>query len=343
MKKLNVILIFLLLFCFNYSFAQSNYFISNRINLEGDSGWDYLFMDESSGKLFVSHGIQVQIVDVMQKKVIGTISELKGVHGVAIATEFNKGFITNGRDTSVTIFDLNNYTTISKVTVTGANPDALIYDSFSKKVFVFNGRSSNATVIDANKNTVVETIPLDGKPEFCVSDGKGKVFVNIEDKNEISVINSSTLKVEKSWPILPGEEPSGLAIDNTNHRLFTVCGNKILVVVDADNGNIITTLPIGDGVDGVAFDPVLNRIYSSNGEGTVTIIQEENENSFKVIETATTQKGARTIAVDIKTHHIYLPCAEYGETPEKTNDNPHPRPPIKPGTFMIIDLSSREF
>jgi len=338
MKKLNVIFIILLLFGFSQIHSQSNYLISSKISLEGDGGWDYLTVDEESGRLFVSHGTVVQVVDLRQDKLIGTIKDLKGVHGIVIATEFNKGFITNGRDTSVTVFDLNDYSVIARITVTGANPDAILYDAFSKKVFVFNGRSSNATVLDAGTNKVLETIPLDGKPEFCVSDGKGKVYVNIEDKSEISMINSFTMKVEKTWSISPGEEPSGLAIDKSNSRLFSVCGNKLLVVTDAENGKIITTLPIGDGVDGVAFDPVLNRIYSSNGEGNMTVIQEENANSFNVLETVSTQRGARTIAVDSKSNLVYLPCAEFGETPEKTSENPHPRPPIKPGTFTILEV-----
>ena len=338
MKTLKIIFCFLLLVYSANSFSQSEYKIANRYNLEGNGGWDYLTMDESTGKLYISHGTVVQVLDVNSGKVIGKISDLKGVHGIALVPELNKGFITNGRDTSVTVFDLQDYKTLEKITVTGINPDAILYDAFSNKLFVYNGRSANATVIDAATNKVVETIPLDGKPEFSVCDGKGKVFVNIEDKNEITLINSATLKVEKSWSISPGEEPSGLAFDINNNRLFSVCGNKLLIVSDAENAKVITTLPIGDGSDGVTFDPGLSRIYSSNGEGNITVIQEENANSFKVFETVVTQKGARTITIDTKTHHIYMPCAEYGETPEKTNENPHPRPPIKPGTFTILDI-----
>jgi YVTN family beta-propeller protein len=260
------------------------------------------------------------------------------VHGIALAAEFNKGFITNGKDSSVTIFDLKTYAKIANVKVTGANPDAILYDPFSKKVFIYNGRTSNATVIDANTNKVTATIPLDGKPEFSVNDGKGKVYVNIEDKSEISMINSSTLKVENTWSIKPGEEPSGLAIDNVTHRLFAVCDNKLMVVVDAESGKVITTLPIGERVDGAAFDPTLKRAYSSNGDGTMTVVQEENANSFKVLENAATQKSARTISVDKKTHHIYLPSADFGDTPEKTKENPHPRPSVKPNSFVILDV-----
>lgn len=214
----------------------------------------------------------------------------------------------------------------------------MLYDKFLHKVLVYNGRTSNATVIDSKTNTIVATIPLEGKLEFSVSDDNGKVYVNIEDKSLIAEINSTTLKVENNWSITPGEEPSVLALDNTTHRLFSVCDNKKMVVMNAQNGKVITTLAIGDNVDGCAFDPELKRAYSSNGEGNVTVVQEENANKFSVVSTITTQKGARTICVDKKTHHIYLPTAEYGETPAATTKKPHPRPPIKPGTFVMLDI-----
>jgi YVTN family beta-propeller protein len=340
MKKTNVVLAVLLLLLSGISFSQTNYNISNKYSLEGNGGWDCVRFDDASGKLFISHGTMVQVLDVKLGTVVGTVSDLKGVHDIAVATEFNKGFISNGRDTSVTVFNLTDFTTLDKVTVTGVNPDIMLYDSYSKKVFVFNGRTANTTVIDAATNKVTETIPLDGKPEFAVSDGKGKVYVNIEDLSMIKVINTATMKVEKSWSISPGEEPSGLAFDAVNNRLFSVCGNKLLVVSDAENGKVITTLPIGEGSDGTAFDTDLKRIYSSNGEGTLTVVQQVNKDSYKVLETVPTQKSARTIAVDSKMHKIFLPCAEFGEVPEKTPENQHPRAPIKPGTFTIMEVST---
>ncbi len=318
--------------------TKSEYKIANKFSLDGDGGWDYLITDESTGRLFVSHGNIVQVVDVKSGKKIAAIENLKGVHGIALAPEFNKGFITNGKDSSVTVFDLKNYATLANVKVTGANPDAILYDPFSKKLFIYNARSSNATVMNASDNKIAATIPLDGKPEFSVSDEKGKVFVNIEDKSEICLINSSTLKVEKTWSIKPGEEPTGLALDNTTHRLFSVT-DKLMVIVDAETGKIITTLPIGERVDGVAFDPALKRAYSSNGDGTMTVVQEVDANTFKVLETVSTQKSARTITLDSKTHHLYLPAAEFGETPEKTKDNPHPRPSVKPNSFVVLDIA----
>jgi DNA-binding beta-propeller fold protein YncE len=277
-------------------------------------------------------------VDVAAKKVIGTIPDTKGVHGIALAKDLNKGFISNGRDTSVTVFDLKTLKFIARVKVTGNNPDAILYDSFSHKVFTFNGRSSNSTVIDAVTNKVVGTIALSGKPEFPVTDSKGKIYVNIEDKSAISAIDVKTLKVLQTWSIAPGEEPSGLAFDVKNHRLFSVCGNKLLVVSNAVSGKVVTTVKIGENVDGVSFDPAQNRIYTSNGEGTMTIIQEKDANIFSVLETFPTSKGSRTITLDSKTHKLYLPTAEFGEAPAPTEQNPHPRASIKPNSFTVLEV-----
>ena len=286
--------------------SGSKYKINDRIHLDGDAGWDYLSVDAVTNKLYVSHGNMVQIVDLNTNKIAGTIPDTKGVHGIAIASDLNKGFISDGRDSAVTIFDLTTMKTIEKVKVTGRNPDAILYDPFSHKVFAYNGGSSNATVIDAKTNKVVETIALKGKPEFSVCDNKGLVYVNIEDKNLIAVINSNTLKVEKYFSVSPGDEPSGLALDNVNHRLFAVCGNKMMMVLNAETGDVVANLTIGDRVDGVAFDTDLKRAYSSNGDGTMTIVQQENKDKYTVIENTQTQKGARTVAVNSKTHHIYL-------------------------------------
>ncbi len=333
------LLIALLVFFSFTTFAQS-YKVANKFPVAGEGGWDYLVSDPQSGRLFISHGSVVNVVDEKTGALLGTIPDTKGVHGIALATDLNKGFISNGRDTSVTIFDMKSLATITKVAVTGINPDAILYDPFSHKVFAFNGRTKNATVIDAKENKVIGTIALDGKPEFAVSNEKGKVFVNIEDKNKITVINATTLTVEANWPIAPGEEASGLAIDLANNRLFTVCDNKLMIILDAENGKIVGKMPIGDGPDAAGFDPELKRAYSSNGEGTITIVQEVNANEFKVLETVPTQKGARTMTVDTKTHHLYLSAAEYGEKPEATKENPHPRPAIKSGSFIIIDVAA---
>lgn len=316
--------------------AASDYRIVNKFHIEGDGGWDYLNVDESTGRIFVSHNTVVQVIDEKDGRLIGTIPDTKGVHGIAIATDLNKVFISNGRDSSVTVADLNSLAFIAKVPVTGQNPDAILYDPFSHKVFVYNGRTSNATVIDSKTNKVTATIQLGGKPEFSVTDNKGKVYVNIEDKSEISVINSATNKVELTWSIAPGEEPSGLALDIENHRLFAVCGNKLMVVLNALTGEVITTLPTGSGTDGVAFDPSTKRIYSSNGEGTLTVIQQTGPDKYEVLENVPTLRGARTIAVDRKTHHIFMPTAEF--EPESSGKTER-RPSIKPGTFIVLDVA----
>lgn len=338
MKKIIFVVILSNVLNFVNAQGDAHYKVIDKIKLDGDGGWDYLIADELTGRLFISHGTMVQVIDTKTKKLLGVIPDTKGVHGIAIAHELNKGFISNGKDTSVTVFDLKTLKTLNKVKITGLNPDAILYDKFSGKVFVYNGRSKNATVLDAKTDKIIETIPLEGKPEFSVTDEKGKIYVNIEDKNLLTVINATTLKVEQNWPITGGEEPTGLALDNKTHRLFTVCGNKVMIVMDALTGKVIATLPIGDGCDGVAFEPSTNRAYSSNGEGTITVVQEENENNFKVIETIQTQKGARTICINPKTHHIYLATGDYEAPPAATKENPHPRPQAKAGSFVILDI-----
>lgn len=339
MKKAALILSFILVTCFTVTFAQTGktgYRIVDKIHLEGDGGWDYLTIDTTTYYLYISHGTMVQVLDVVSNKVIGTFPDTKGVHGIALAKDLNKGFISNGRDTSVTVFNMKTLQVITKIKVTGSNPDAILYDPFTKKVFTFNGRTANSTVIDALSDKVIGTIPLAGKPEFSVTDGMGKIWVNIEDKSLVCQINPVTLKVENSWSVAPGEEPSGLALDVKDHRLFSVCGNKMMIVMDADNGKIIAKLEIGDRVDGVSYDPELHRIYCSNGDGTMTVVKEQDKNTFKVLENVPTRIGARTITLNPKTHRIYLPSAEYESAPAPTKENPHPRPAIKPNTFEIL-------
>jgi DNA-binding beta-propeller fold protein YncE len=343
MKKSLVLLSCLFIFFAGFNISGQNvnseYGIVNKIHLPGDGGWDYLSVDEAGARLFVSHGTVVQVVDLKTNKLAGTIVETPGVHGIAIAEDLNKAFISVGRNASVKVINLKTLALITDVKVTGENPDAIMYDQFSKQVFVFNGRSANATVLDAVTNDVIGTIALDGKPEFPASDGKGRLYVNIEDKSLISVIDVKSHKVEKSWPIAPGEEASRLALDNETHRLYAVCGNKLMVVVDAIDGHIVTTLPIGDGCDGVKFDTGMKRAFSSNGEGTITIVQELNKDSFKVLENFVTAPGARTLAVDNQTHHIYLPTADFNPAPEATADNPRPRRTPKPDSFYIIEIA----
>lgn len=335
MKPIMFTLSFIALLFSSFSLsAQSNYKIANKIHVDGEGGWDYLNVDEVNGRLFVSHATVAQAIDIKTGKLVGTIPDTKGIHGIAIAADLNKGFTSNGRDSSVTVFNLKTLEVIAKIQVPAKNPDAILYDPFSHKLFTFNGRSSNSTVIDASSNKVIANISFEGKPEFAVTNGKGKIFVNIETKNSISEINTSTLKVVKTWSIAPGESPSGLAFDVVHSRLFSVCDNKLMVISDAAAGKVITTVPIGDGPDGAAFDPGLKRAYCSNGDGTMTVVQEVSPNSFKVLENVSTQRGARTITIDKVTHHLYLPTAEYESVSTPNNR----RPAMKPNSFTILDV-----
>ena len=333
MKK--TVLIIALAFNCVLGFSQ-NHYISRKINVVGDDGWDYLAVDNINQHLFISHGNVVNVVDLKTDKTIATIPDTKGVHGIAIANDLNKAFITDGKDNAVTIINLTTFTLIEKVAIEGQKPDAVLYDQFSHKVFTYNAKTSDATVIDATTNKVVKNIPLGGKPEFSATNEKGLIYINIEDKNQIKVIDATKLEVINTWSIAPGDEPSGLALDVETNRLFAVCGNNLMVIVDASNGKVVRTLPIGDGCDGVAFDADKKLAFSSNGIGNITVVKEENATTFKVIETITTQKGARTIALNKTTHELYLPTAEFGEKPKPTAENPKPRPGLKPNSFEIL-------
>lgn len=319
--------------------ASQNYSVVDTIKVGGEGGWDFLTVDDQASRLYLSHNTIVNVVDLKSKTVVGTIPDTKGVHGIAIAKDLNKGYVSNGKDSSVTIFDLKTLKTITKIAVTGKGPDAIMYDKFSHQVFVFNGKSSNATVIDAKENKVVGSIALDGKPEVCVTNDSGLVYVNLEDKSVVLVINAKQLKIEQKWPLAPGDGPTGLAIDKKNNRLFSGCGNHLMVVMDSRNGKVISTLPIGDHVDGVAFDPAVKCAFSSNGEGNITVVQEVSPDSFKVAETVQTQKGAKTITLNPQTHHLYLSVADFGPAPQPSEDEPKPRPKVIEGTFKVLDVA----
>ena len=339
MKKTSFLFyLFIFVLAITPVFAQekSGYKIANRISLEGDGGWDYLTIDETNGLLYVSHGTLVQVVDIKTNKQVASIYDTKGVHGITIANEFGKGYISCAKDSSVVVFELATFQVMDRVKLKAANPDAILYDPFSKNVFVFNGRSNNVSVIDAKTDDLMTSIELSGKPEFATTDEKGKIYVNIEDKGTLCVIDAKTQRVEQCWPVAPVDEPSGLAIDNATHRLFTVSDGHI-AILDAQTGKVIASLPIGDRVDGVAFDSGLKRAYSANGDGTMTVVG-EIKGSYKVIENMKTQKGARTIAVNSKTHHIYMPTADFGETPAASPERPKPRPSLKPNSFVILDI-----
>lgn len=318
--------------------AQS-YKITNRIPFPGDSGWDYLFADSANRQLYISHGSEVEVVDLDSQKPIATITGLNRIHGITAADDLNHGFISDGADNVVVMFDLKSHAVLQKVKA-GTNPDGILFDPATKRVFAFNGRSQNVTAIDAASGDVVGTTDLGGKPEFPVSDGKGKIYANIEDKGELVQINPSTLKVENRWSLAPCEEPSGLAIDKASRRLFSVCSNQKMMVVDADSGKIVATVPIGNGPDATGFDVEKKLVFSPNGrDGTLTIVKEDSPDKYSVVDTVPTEKSARTMALDTKTHNLYFSSAQFGPAPAATADSPRPRPKIVAGSFHVLVVS----
>jgi YVTN family beta-propeller protein len=315
--------------------SPAGYHVVKQFKLGGEGGWDYLTFDAKGNRLFISRSTHVMVVDAENGKVLGDIPDTQGVHGIALVEDLNKGYTSNGRASTVTVFDLKTLKVLKQIPV-GKNPDAIIYDPASKRVFTMNGASDDATAIDAQTDTVAGTIPLEGKPEFAVSDERGRVFVNLEDKSAVVEFDPSKLAVLARWPIAPGEEPSGLAIDRKHARLFSTGANKTLVVLDASTGKVVTTLPIGGNVDGAMFDPEAGLAFSSNGDGTLTVIREDSPDKFTVVENVKTQRGARTLALDAKTHRVYLVTAEFGPPPAPTPERPRPRPSIVPGSFTLL-------
>jgi DNA-binding beta-propeller fold protein YncE len=317
--------------------AGPGYHMLTTYKLGGEGSWDYLTVDASARHLFISRATHVIVVDTDSGKTVGDIPDTPGVHGIALAPDLGRGFISNGRENTVTIFDIKSLAASGKVKV-GENPDAILYDPATKRVFTFNGKSHDATAIDAAQGTVLGTIKLDGKPEFAAGDGKGEVFVNIEDKSEIEVIDPNKLEVKAKWPLAPCTEPSGLALDRKNRRLFAGCDNKMMAIVNADNGKVVATLPIGDGVDATAFDDDTSLAFASCGEGVLAVVHEESPDKFVLAENVPTQPGARTMALDTKTHNVFTVTAKFGPPPAPTADNPHPRHSITPDTFVVLVL-----
>jgi DNA-binding beta-propeller fold protein YncE len=318
--------------------AGPGYKVVNTYKVGGDGGWDYLTADSAARRLYISRATHVIVLDLDSGKTVGDIADTPGVHGIALAPDLGRGFVSNGREGTVSIFDMKTLATSSKVKV-GDNPDAILYDPATKRVFTFNGRSQDSTAIDATNGTVLGTIKLDGKPEFAASDGKGEIFVNIEDKSELTAIDPAKLVVKQSWPLAPCKEPSGLAMDRKNRRLFVGCDNKMMAVVNADTGKVLATPAIGDGVDATAFDDETGLAFASCGEGVLTVVREESPDKFSVAENVPTQAGARTVALDTKTHNVYVVTAKFGPPPAATADNPHPRRTILPDSFVVLVLS----
>jgi len=293
------------------AFAQGTFKITQRIAIPGTGGWDYLTVDEAARRLYISHGTQVEVVDVDTKALVATIPNTPGVHGVALAPNLGRGFISNGGNSTVTIFDLKTLKKIADVP-TGKKPDAIIYDPSTSQIFAFNGDSESATVISAADGKVAGTVPLGGGPEFAVADGKGYVYDNLEDKNEIVKIDARKLTVAARWPVAPCEAPSALAMDRPNHRLFIGCRSHLMAVVDSESGKIVATLPIGDHVDAAAFDEDSKLVFFSNGEGTISVFHQDSPDKYSAVETVKTLPRAKTMALDPKTHDLFLSTAEAG-------------------------------
>ena len=292
--------------------ALDAYEVTKKIPIPGQGSWDYLTIDDSNRRLYVSHGTQVEVLDLDSGKVVGAISKTPGVHGIAIAPEIGRGFVSNGQSSTVTVFDLKTLKTLGEV-ATGKKPDAIIYDPATSRIFAFNGGGNSATVINAADAKVIGTIDLGGGPEFAVADGNGYVFNNLEDENLVLKINSRTMAVEKRWPTAPCQAPSSIAMDRPNRRLFIGCRSRVMAVMNAETGQIITTLPIGDHVDATAFDPDLRLIFNSNGEGTITVIQQEGPDKYSIVQNVKTLPRAKTMALDLKTHQLFLSTAESGQ------------------------------
>jgi DNA-binding beta-propeller fold protein YncE len=332
-------LVFILL-ALNLNAQSPTYHLIKKTVIGGEGGWDYLSVDSENRRLYVSHSTQVEVINADTHEKIGVIPNLQGVHGVIAVPKKGRGITTNGRSNTATIFDLKTLKPIVEVP-TGKNPDALLYDEFSDRVFVFNHSGGDCTVIDISTGKVLGTVALGGEAaEAGVSDEKGTIFVNLEDVNEVVSFDARTLAVKNRWKIT-GDEPTGIAMDRKTHRLFTVCHSEVMIILDSDNGKVIGQVPIGKGVDGVAFDPSSKRSFTSNREGTISVVEEVSANEFRLLETIKTEVGARTIAWDSKTHHVFVSSAQYGPTPAATTEVPNPRPPVIPGTFMILELGTK--
>ncbi len=326
MKKVLLSVTALILLSASVLHAQTNYVLDKKIALPGDGGYDYLSIDKANNHLFVSHGTAVNVVDLATDQVIGIIDGMQGVHGIAYATKHNMGFISDGKGVAAVAFDLKTLKKVATIPLTNKGPDAILYDPFSDKIFVINGSSNSASIVDPVSLKQTGTIDLGGAPEFAVADGKGKIYNNLEDKGSLNVIDTKTMKVINNYPLAPCGGPTGLALDDKDQRLFTVCReNKGMTVVDAKTGKVITTVPIGAGVDAVAYDPATKLIFCSNGDATTTIIKKDDD-KYTVVQTLATQVRAKTLALDEKTHKIYLSVVDMDPATKKA----------VPGSFKVL-------
>ncbi len=316
------------------AWAADAYSVEHTWKIGGDGGWDYLTVDSPHHLLYIARGNRIQIVDLSSGKLVHEITGLKGTHGVVFDSAGKYGYISDGGDNAVRVFDRRTFALTDRIPA-GQNPDGIVFEPQTQQVLAFNGRSHDATVIDTRTNKAVGTIPLMGKPEFPATDGKGTVWVNNEDKSTIQKIDAKTMKVTGEWSILPCKGPSGLSMDRQHRRLFSVC-DKVMAVSDADAGKVVATVPVGDGPDADRFDAKNHLVFSSNGEGTLSIIQQKSADVYVPLQTLTTMRSARTMALDRATGMVYLVGAEYGPRPAATAENPRPRPSIVPGTFVVL-------
>lgn len=317
--------------------GSSGWKVEQRYALGGSGGWDYLALDQATQHLYVSRADRVLVLDARDGKQIGEIDGLSGVHGIALADDLHKGFISNGRADTVTIFNPATLAVEQTVAVGAKDPDGIVYDPYSHRVFTFNGDSNDASVIDAKSGKLLGHIALPGDPEFPVSDGAGHVFDNIESRNALVEINPVSMKVTATWPLKNCERPSGLAIDTAHHRLFSVCQNKVMAVTDATNGKAIASVPIGEGPDAARYDAQRGLVFSSNGRsGTLTVVKQVSPDRYTVLADVPTQQSARTMALDEASGKVFLSAAKFGARPAPTKADPHPRPKVQPGTFTIL-------
>ena len=316
------------------------YKVVRRMPVGGDGGWDYLRVDPDAHRIYVSRGMHLMVVDEVSGKVIGDIpvSNTKNMHGIALATDLGRGYMSNGDANTVTIVDLKTMKPTSDIPIQGKDPDSIIYDPATKRVFTFNGKSNDSTVIDATSGKVVGTVALGGKPEEPALDGKGNMFVNIEDKSVLTEFDTKTLAVKGSWPLAPCEGPSALAIDLKNRRLFSAC-DKVMVVTNADNGKVVASPPIGGDPDGNAYDPNTGMLFAACREGLVSVIHQDSADKYTVVGNITTQFGTRTMAMDSKTGHIFTVTADFKAAAAPTPDNPRPRPTPINGSFVILEIA----
>jgi len=330
----SVITICLLLLMASAAHAQKTYSIKDKWAIGGEGGWDYLTADPGAHRLYVTHGPRVEVIDTDTGKAIGAITGLKGTHGVALDNAGKFGYISDGGANAVIVFDRGSLEKVASIPA-GTNPDGIVFDPLTKTVWAFNGRSKDVTVIDTASKKVIATVSLPGKPEFPTSDGKGNIFDNIEDKNEIVRLDAKQPKITGTWPLAGCDSPSGMAIDIADNRLFSVCDGKKMAVVDASSGKVLATPTIGDGPDAAGYDPKTKLAYASNGDGTLTVVDASNS-SYKVLQSLTTEPRARTMALDTSTGKVYLVTAKFGPAPAATAENPRPRPSILPGSFTVL-------